>query len=297
MSKFPVMLASPPKDIHRIKFPCIAQIKMDGMRAMIVKRDGEVTVYSRNGNKMIKLNRHFEAILEDMDNVVLDGELTVKDVQGNILDRKSGNGICHKAVESVGTISQEEVSRIKITIWDIIKVEKFDEGLDDTSGVARLEALAKLPRTSIHEIVDTYEISNIEEAEELFEEMLNKGEEGIILKNLEHPWEAKRSKQIVKMKAIKEIDLKIIGFAEGEGKASGMLGKFTCENKDGTIRTDCGTGFSDEQRKNLWEGRHGLIGKVCTIKYNDLITRRGSDTKALFLPVFVELRPDKDESD
>ena len=50
--KFPVMLASPNKLIDRIIFPAFAQNKMDGMRALIVVKGDDVTVYSRNGKVM-----------------------------------------------------------------------------------------------------------------------------------------------------------------------------------------------------------------------------------------------------
>ena len=293
--KIPVMLVSPNKEIGRIQFPCFAQTKMDGMRGVIVKRDGRVVVFSRNGNTMTKLDKHFEAVLSSVDNVVLDGELTVVDSEGKLLDRKTGNGILNKTV--VETVSDEEVARVRFTAWDLIDVCDFDKGVDRRTGVERLSRLRAIPANPLFEVVQTFEIANLEEAQELFKEQLAKGEEGIILKNNDHPWEDKRSKQCVKMKEVIEMDLKITGFAEGTGKASGMTGAIQVENKDGSIKTSVGTGLDDATRKDIWARQEELIGTIITVKCNGVISRKGADSKSLFLPVFVELRLDKTESD
>ena len=296
-NKFPCMLASPNKEIHRIEFPCMAQTKMDGMRAMIVKRRGIITVYSRNGNKMIKLNKHFKPIMTTLGDCVLDGELTVLDEKGNTMDRKTGNGILHKAVESVSTISEAEVSHVRITLWDIVSTDEFDKRIGIFKGMERVRTLQSIPKHELFSVVETHILVSLLEAERLFKKMLAKGEEGIILKNIDHIWEAKRSLDIVKMKEVLETDLEVIGFHEGEGKASGMLGKLTCANKDISIQVDVGTGFSDLMRKTYWALGKTLIGSIVTVKYNGIITRKGSKTKSLFLPVFVEFRPDKDVPD
>ena len=293
--KIPVMLVSPNKEIGRIQFPCFAQTKMDGMRGVIVKRDGRVVVFSRNGNTMTKLDKHFEAILSGIDNVVIDGELTVVDSDGKLLDRKTGNGILNKTV--VETVSDEEVARVRFTAWDLIDVCDFDKGIDRRTGVERLARLRAIPANPLFKVVETFEIANLEEAQDLFKEQLAKGEEGIILKNNDHPWEDKRSKQCVKMKEVIEMDLKIVGFAEGTGKASGMTGAIQVENKDGSIKTSVGTGLDDATRKDIWARQEELIGTIITVKCNGVISRKGADSKSLFLPVFVELRLDKTESD
>ena len=293
--KIPVMLVSPNKEIGRIQFPCFAQTKMDGMRGVIVKRDGRVVVFSRNGNTMTKLDKHFEAMLSSVDNIVIDGELTVVDSDGKLLDRKTGNGILNKTV--VETVSDEEVTRVRFTAWDLIDVCDFDKGVDRRTGVERLARLRAIPANPLFEVVQTFEIANLEEAQELFKEQLAKGEEGIILKNNDHPWEDKRSKQCVKMKEVIEMDLKITGFAEGTGKASGMTGAIQVENKDGSIKTNVGTGLDDATRKDIWARQEELIGTIITVKCNGVISRKGADSKSLFLPVFVELRLDKTESD
>ncbi len=295
-NKFPVMLVSPMKELHRISFPCIAQTKMDGMRALIVVEDQEVIVYSRNGKRLLGLGEHFKGITNH-NNMVYDGELTVLDAKGEVMCRKEGNGIIHKAVESVNTISAEEISRIRLTLWDIIPLSAWKAGIDTTPYYNRLGELRAMPKNKLFKIVETQEIANKEDAELVFQERLSEGEEGIILKNDDHPWVAKRSKECVKMKAELEMDLEITGFAEGQGKNSGMTGAIQCKSKDGKIVVDVGTGMNDATRVEIWGKQDKLIGSIVAVKYNEVIQAKTDKPASLYLPVFVELRVDKEVAD
>ena len=290
----PVMLVSPMKEIGRIKFPCIAQVKMDGQRGIIIKRSGHVTVLSRNGSTMVNLDKHFGDILESVDDIVLDGEITVLDSNGKAHDRKTGNGMCNKTVVN-GDITPEEISRFRYTAWDIIDIKSFDLGLDSTTGTERLNKLKKLPKHELFSVVETFEVNNLEHAKEIFNNMLAKGQEGIILKNINHPWEDKRSKQCVKMKAELDADLTITGFAEGLGKNAGMCGAINCEGVVEGVKVvvDVGTGLNDQDRIDIWARRKELIGTTVEVKYNELIKAKTDKPASLFLPVFVTLRTDK----
>jgi len=288
--KFPCMLASPNKFMHRIHFPAIAQIKIDGMRANII-RDGEKTeVFSRNGKLMEVFDRFDKSIPPD---TVLDGEFVVyKD--GKLLDRKTGNGILHKAV--VGTISKEEANMIKMIVFDLISYSHFKDGMYNKPYIQRWKntQIQAKANPKLYELVKSFDVSNISDVTKLYKRVIMDGEEGLVVKNADSPWENKRSKNMIKMKEVLEIDLKITEWVEGDGKYRGMLGKFMCTNKDKTILVGVGTGYSDRQRL---EYDKSYVGKICSVQYNEIITSREKDTKSLFLPVFVEMRVDKDTPD
>lgn len=293
--KIPIMLVSPMKEIERIKFPCIAQTKMDGQRGIIVKRDGRVTVLSRNGSTMVGLDEHFGVILEELDNVVLDGEINVTKESGfGFVDRKTGNGMCNKTVVN-GDITKEDIARFRFTAWDIIDIKSFDLGVDNTTGIERLNRLKKLKSHGLFSVVETFEVKDLDHAREIFNKMLASGQEGIILKNLNHPWEDKRSKHCVKMKAELDADLTITGFAEGQGKNAGMCGAIQCEGEvDGQkVVVDVGTGMDDATRIDIWNRQNELLGTTVEVKYNELIKAKTDKPASLFLPVFVTLRTDK----
>jgi len=293
---FPCMLASPQRFLDRITFPAIAQEKIDGMRCNIIKRNGKVYVYSRNG-KLMEMHGRFDSLISrTKDDVVVDGELLVYGPDSELLDRKTGNGILHKAV--VGTITKEETDSIMARVWDVVPYDHWLHRLSPIPYNERLEDLISVIQGwPVGHIVQTRNVSNIEEAEGFYKYILSVGGEGIIVKNITHPWEDKRSKHCIKMKPVLEIDLRIVEIVEGEGKYTGMFGKFICENKDRTISVGVGTGYNDQQRKDFWDIREKLLGKICAVKYNSIITRKDKDIKSLFLPVFVEIRYDKDVSD
>jgi len=73
-----------------------------------------------------------------------------------------------------------------------------------------------------------------------------------------------------------------------------LLGAIVCESADGVIKVNVGSGFTDAQRKSYWA--ENIVDKIVAIKYNSRIKNKLGD-ESLFLPVFIELRDDKDVAD
>ena len=124
--------------------------------------------------------------------------------------------------------------------------------------------------------------------------MLFRSQEGIILKDKRGVWEDKRAKHQIKFKGELECDLKIVAVEAGTGKYEGMLGAIVCESADGIVKVNVGSGFNDEHRKTLKE--KDLLGKIVAVKYNARIKNKAGE-ESLFLPIFVEVREDKDIAD
>ena len=292
--EYPVMLCSPfeQKLVDKIKFPAYVQLKMDGMRFNAIVRNGGCEFRSRNGKEIQLLGNLEEEFIKlaDGESVVFDGELLVSD-KGVILDRQTGNGILNKA--NKGTISIDEARKVHATIWDVIPFDDFTNGqCTDTykSRFGRLQG-AKLPKKI--SLVQSWEVENYDTAKALFDEMLQRGEEGIILKDMNGIWEDKRSKGQIKFKGEMECDLKIVGIEEGTGKYAGMLGAILCESADGVIKVSVGSGFTDEQRKTYG---NEIIDKIAAIKYNMRIKNKAGE-ESLFLPIVLEIRFDKEVAD
>jgi ATP-dependent DNA ligase len=308
---YPCMLASAfnQKAFESIKYPALVQTKMDGMRAnIIIDSEGIVDVRSRNG-KQISLSGHFDefvknvfyksptlANLDVFHGAVLDGELLVLDENDLfILERKTGNGILNKAVK--GTISPEETKRVRFECWDMIPLEDFKKGICEIPYFDRVAVLEKrmeevynAQEDHLIGILKTETVGSYADCEEIFNEALEAGEEGIIVKNGDSHWENKRSKYQVKMKAELEADLLVESTIEGSGKYEGLVGSLSCTTKDGSLKVNVGSGLSDEQRKM---DPDEFIGKIISVKYNEKIKDKNSEHWSLFLPIFQELRLDK----
>jgi DNA ligase-1 len=111
--------------------------------------------------------------------------------------------------------------------------------------------------------------------------------------NLNHaPYEFKRTKNLLKVKVMQDVDLKIIGFEEGSGRLAKTLGRINVDYKGNTLGV--GSGFSDAQREWLWAHRAYLIGRVITVQYFEE-TEDADGKKSLRFPVFKELREEGKE--
>lgn len=108
------------------------------------------------------------------------------------------------------------------------------------------------------------------------------------------------SKQL-KMKLKMQLDLRIVGFNEGEGKRKGSLGSLQLESACGTLKVNVGTGIREKDAewtfKTIWERMQELIGKVVTVECNDIVFEKRTGEPSLFLPVFIEFRFDKNTCD
>ena len=309
VSDYPCMLASAYSEKLIKKLPwdegVYCQEKCDGMRFNAVINGQTVRFFGRSGKPLTIKSETFERelrLLSGSLNVAFDGELLVLDENGNVVDRKTGNGILNKAVR--GTITKEESERIIAVLWDMIPTDHFMRGytvepFNYRSRMVRLANLYKMvsgmremPFERIR-LVRTEMIHSMDEANEMFREITESGGEGIILKNPNNLWKNVRATDQIKMKLELDADLRIVDLEEASGKYAGMLGAMVLESDDGKVRVSVGTGFTDDQRKKFFD--RNLVGKIVTVVYNSRIKDKNrEDVDSLFLPRFVEIREDKD---
>lgn len=306
--EYPCMLASAfdQKLVDKVVFPAFVQLKLDGMRFNAIVRNGAVEFRSRNGKEvqindtMFGLPFIYMAGFYGCD-MVFDGELLVSDATGKTLDRKTGNGILNKAVK--GTQSAAEGAMVRATLWDAIPLEGFELGVYKEAYKDRFAKLnncvsdfrGSLPALEhLINLAPTQRVNNLDEAKVLFEQYLQEGQEGIILKTTQMIWEDKRSKHQIKFKGELECDLKVVDWIEGTGKNVGRMGALVVESSCGTVRVGLGTGFSDADRDSI---TCGDIGRIVAVKYNARINDKRTNVDSLFLPVFIEFRDDKSVAD
>jgi len=296
VSEFEVMLASKLNDkaLENINYPAIVEEKLDGMRVNFIIHNGKLDIRTRNGKPLDKLVLYFKKFLNMklLNNVVLDGELlALKD--GKPLPRKKGNGLLNKAQKD--TISDDEIEYLSVFLWDMIPLEKFKAGLFEIPYYRRRQELKKwVEFNSVVHWVSQKEVESFYEAKKEFLKVVDRGGEGIILKNRDHLWQNKRSRDLIKMKVENTADLKIVDVIEGEGKYEGMLGSFLFESEDGKLQVNVGSGFSDEQREKFFTNK--MIGKIGEVKYNEVIEKENEYVKSLYLPIFSQIREDKDHA-
>lgn len=283
------------KTLSKIKYPALAQKKSDAMRVnAIYHGHGNVIYMSRNGKIVDANNPELDGnIIDSIPNGgVIDGELICRE-DGKFLDRKTSNGYANKAIK--GTATPKIKAMFCIEAWDLIPVDGLIDGKYEVPYEQRFKELSNVITGDRLLLIETEEVKSYEEAEAVSQRYIAQGMEGIILKNRDGIWQGKRSPDQVKFKAVYEGDFEIIAWEYGDaGKRNEhRLGALVVATKDRKLITHVGTGFSDKDRDEITEE---VVGKIVTLQYNEIISSEGRDTYKLFLPVYVEIREDKDEA-
>ena len=276
------------KDISGIKYPAFAQTKMDGARCHLFFDGHKAIAYARSG-KVFELHGALTAAAKIMMKAgeTFDGELLFTDKNGKILDRKTSNGFANKA--NKGTISEEEAARVVFVVWDIVDFSStipYQDRLKELN-IRFKDAFQAQLNSNIH-MVKNVVVNNEEEAYAFYSGERALKQEGAILKNMNTKWVPTRTKDQGKMKAEEEADLEVIGWEYGTGKNKERMGNLICATSDRKMVVGVGTGFSDAERDQGFN-----VGDIVTVRYNEIIKDKKSDTFSLFLPRFIERRFDK----
>ena len=95
---------------------------------------------------------------------------------------------------------------------------------------------------------------------------------------------------LLKVKKMNDIDLEVIGYEEGTGAMAGTLGSLIVEYKGNKVYV--GSGFSKEQREEIWKHPNDYIGITISIQYFEETTNDQGGISLRF-PVFLDFRYDK----
>lgn len=286
-----------PEYQKKLSGPKMLDLKLDGVRLLTIldKEEGTITQYTRNG----KINTNFSDIRESLigimnmlpGSVVLDGEVISSSFQD--------------LMKQINRKDNIDTSSSKLAIFDIIPLSAFKEGICKTSQEQRHEIISNLETTGllrehtkglVYVIPKKYVNLSTDEGKESFQEFnkmaIEQGYEGIMVKDPNAPYELKRSFAWLKIKPFIDVSLAVVGVEEGTGKYEGMLGAFICEGDDDgkNIKVNCGSGFSDEDRKDIWKNRDRMIGMIVEIRADALSLEEGSDVWSLRFPRFKGFR-------
>lgn len=93
----------------------------------------------------------------------------------------------------------------------------------------------------------------------------DKGEEGVILRDLKAPYEeGKRNCNLMKIKMECDADMVVVDMKRGQGKYSDTLGALVCRTKDGTLHEI--SGMTDAMRATWWNYPTDILGSIIEIK-------------------------------
>lgn len=286
---FSVMLAKKYKDQKKKLVdgePIVITQKLDGLRLVMIKSNGEVKSYTRTGKPYVGLNQIEQEVLEKFgDNVVLDGEL--------LSESESFTDTMHKARSNV-----ENKTGLVYNVFDMLPLQEFLEGKSSKNAIERKHDISAVFSKTvfyyIKEVTPLYIGTDHTQIGKWFEWSKKVGAEGIMI-NLDKPYQTKRTGDLLKVKQMNTCDVRVISVVEGEGKNSGKLGAIEVEftHKGKLYTCMCGSGFSDAERNKYYKESELLVGKIVEIQYFEI--SQNSDGKySLRFPVWLSrIREDK----
>jgi DNA ligase-1 len=299
------MLAAPTKeeDLRAMKYPKLLSAKIDGVRALCIRNaEGKPELVSR---KLLKIpNLHVQRLFAREEFIGLDGELAVGPATAKNLMQATTSGV----------MTAEGEPDVRWYIFD-----KF--GLDKPYA-HRAVAAKWCCGTPIDGSYDTKVIWLSQIPVHSYDEMiamedgyLEQGFEGAILRCPHAPYKEGRSTVrqgwMLKLKRFADGEAEVIGTIEqmrndneattdetGYTKRSshkagktnaGILGAIQVRDIKTGVEFEIGTGFTFEQRTNLWASKQYLIGKLVKYKHFPI----GVKDKPRH-PVFVAWRDRRD---
>ena len=269
------------------------EVKLDGVRVLAVCKGGKVELFSRNGKQF----HNFDHIIAEIEAVlaakpapydcVLDGEVMSADFQDLMkqLQRKDGK----KATDAV------------LHLFDFIPLKDFLEGGWDKPQTYRSNLVKYwvLENQDLLEHVQALDWEDVDldtpEGQQRFvalnKQAVDGGYEGVMIKDIDAPYECKRTHAWLKAKPFIEVTLEVTDIEEGTGRNEGRLGAFVCEGVDDNrhIVVNVGSGFTDANRDDFWDHRDSVRGNLVEVRA-DAITQNQDGTYSLRFPRFKTFR-------
>jgi DNA ligase-1 len=270
----------------------LVEPKLDGVRVITIVdcESRTVTQYSRNGKVLENFTHITEGLIKHIDDFgrsyVLDGEIVSSSFQALM-----------KQVHRKDNVQADDAV---LMLFDILPLSEFKAG-SSTMGQRRRSRMLKqfkplFDKVGNIDIIPQEEIdlgSYVGELQfkQYNQDAIEHGYEGIMIKDPEAIYECKRSVSWLKQKPFIEVSLQVVAVEEGTGRNVDKLGALVLEgvDDDKTIRTNCGSGFSDSDRDIFWSGRDSLPGQVVEVRA-DAITQNQDGSYSLRFPRFLRFR-------
>ena len=277
--------------------------KLDGNRCIASYEDGNWIFRSRNG-KIMHVNFDMGDLPKEF---VYDGEVMSKaQTKASIELHRQIRDNAHIVVydnefsSTSGLINRHTLD--KDLVYNI-----FDIMIDDVSYIDRRMELNKLEQSyefgndvRILPVLNACNYNNLESvSSHLLHLVTDMGGEGCMINLASGLYNHKRTDQLLKLKKVQTIDMKIYDFDWGNGKYEGMIGalKAVCVTDDGkVIKCDIGSGLSDEQRLEWACDFSKICGKIVEVAYFSLSqtsAQKGSNSYSLRFPRLKSIRKDK----
>jgi len=286
---FECMLADDSKKHEsKLRGPVFVEPKLDGVRVVAIcdtKKD-EVVLMSRNGKELVNfphINTQLFHLLGELDQSwVFDGEIMSADFQSLM-----------KQIHRKGDAQTDDAV---LNLFDCMPLNEFLEGGCDKLLTERKKWLESFQFEPNIKVIESVRFDLDKEYDRFMDynrSCIDKGYEGIMIKPVDGVYECKRSSLWLKVKPFIEVSLKVVDVEEGTGRNAGKLGALIVEGTDDGkfIRTNVGSGLTDEDRETFWKDTEKLIGQIVEVRADAVTQNQDAvDEYSLRFPRFLRFR-------
>jgi len=292
------MLAKPLRD--KIPFKnYLIDVKYDGNRYIVHRHDGNFMIFNRSG-KVID-NSKFSDVLEELKypeaNYIVDMEIYPVDSQGRPKEHQAMGTRVHSKNHELAI----QNCPVRFAIFDVLMWN--DEPTYESNYSERIELL--------HSMFDEKQVATTlgSDIEAAYNIAINDGYEGIMIKNLDAPYDFKRSSNLLKHKPARiNLDVVVSSAEYGNGRKSDWFSTFgicvACPEKRFVSVGNVGTGFSDAQLQHLTtelrkiterhdKGTWHVLPRIVLEVTADAVTQDKDGNIGLRFPRLEKIRDDK----
>jgi DNA ligase-1 len=270
-----------------------ADQKLDGQRIIAVVKKHEIVYYSREGKIAFQWNGIFDQDLYKIHlhighDFVLDGEAYASNFTETMNAKKKDNAAAK------ANLNFNAFFFMPLEDW-LNQSTKITMGLniDHLPKILKHSNVTKIVMPKGRKVTDYTDMMNF------CNESIDVDKvEGLILKNMNAVYEWDRKRSWTKVKRFYDIDAKIVGMYKGKAKSrfEHTFGGFNCIGflEDGTrVEFNCGGGFTDAMRDDIWNNPDKYINKTGVFKYQEVSKGKNKEFASLRFNTFVHLRDDK----
>lgn len=254
-----------PDQAHKIKFPCGLQAKYDGIRCCT---HTDFTLWSRKNKQFISVP-HIQQAIEEVNLPLADGELYKHELKNDF----------EKIVSIVKQAKTPDPEH------ELVEYHIYDVAIPNMTYIERHKLICD--KLKNHKgplkIVETTICNSHDDIIAACRKYEKLGYEGAIIRNLDAPYEHKRSYNLQKLKSFIDKEFPVVGIKEGKGKFKGCA-IFVCKLENGNTVDVVLEGGLDKL-KYYFKNQKECIGKECTIRFQGY-TKEGS----LRFPKGISLR-------
>jgi DNA ligase-1 len=274
----------------------LIEVKLDGVRVItIVRSDGRVDMFSRNGKELV----NFPHITEQI-SAVVKAKSTSKDMD-LVLDGEIMSSSFQDLMKQVHRKDNVEAGDAVLNLFDVLPLEDFEKGFYNKTQRVRSTMVSFWVEQNRDQLPNVTALTNEEvdldtdlgqlRYKEINAKAVAGGYEGIMIKDPEAGYECKRSVAWLKLKPFIEVSLEVTDVEEGTGRNIGRLGAIVCQGVDDgkTIRVNVGSGFSDSDRDIYWASCDSILGQIVEVRA-DAVTQNQDGTYSLRFPRFLRFR-------